>query len=403
MTANKALVINCNRNGLAVVRSLGAHGVPVIAADHFHHAAGLYSRYAEAAELVPFITDGENRFVDTMLDIARRHGEGKPIVMIPTHDAHLLTFVKHWERLQDYYLPTFPTDSDVLLPCVDKILMCELAEKSNVPYPKTRVSPPVGSRSNGLSLPVIVKPNIRTSAKAMSAGVFRLRVCSTRAEVEEAAADLERRDFPFLVQEIVPGGDDSLFTAGVFAAEGDSMLSFTGRKVRQFPPNYGECAFGETVCNPRITQYAKRLLEAAGFTGIAQVEFKHHNGEYYLIEINPRSWSWVGLAVQAGVDLPWAAYRYALSGHRERHVQQRERRTWSYFSVDWSADKQRSRPIGKLSILRQSLAADVHAVWRLRDPLPAIAESTHKLGLRVPKWLLRIARLAQIKLSAPDE
>jgi len=99
---NKALVINCNHNGLATVRSLGSRGVAVIAVDHFPHAVGLFSRYASAAELVPFVTDGEDRFIDAMIDVALRHGQGRPIVLIPTHDAHLLAFVRNWGRLRDY-------------------------------------------------------------------------------------------------------------------------------------------------------------------------------------------------------------------------------------------------------------------------------------------------------------
>jgi predicted ATP-grasp superfamily ATP-dependent carboligase len=33
------------------------------------------------------------------------------------------------------------------------------------------------------------------------------------------------------------------------------------------------------------------------------------SGERKLIEINPRSWSWVGVCGPAGVDLPWLAYQ----------------------------------------------------------------------------------------------
>src|SRR6056297_4184200 len=31
-------------------------------------------------------------------------------------------------------------------------------------------------------------------------------------------------------------------------------------------------------------------------------------GEFRLIEVNPRSWSWVGITAESGVSLPWLAY-----------------------------------------------------------------------------------------------
>ena len=38
---------------------------------------------------------------------------------------------------------------------------------------------------------------------------------------------------------------------------------------------------------PKIIEYARRFVAYTNFTGIAQVEFKHYGGEFYLMEINP--------------------------------------------------------------------------------------------------------------------
>ena len=55
---------------------------------------------------------------------------------------------------------------------------------------------------------------------------------------------------------------------------------------------------------------ALRLLEAFGYYGLSQVEFKRdpRDGGFKLMEINPRLWQWHGLATACGVDLPRIAY-----------------------------------------------------------------------------------------------
>ena len=52
------------------------------------------------------------------------------------------------------------------------------------------------------------------------------------------------------------------------------------------------------------------LLEAAGYEGLAEVEFMYDRREsvYRLLEVNPRVWGWHTLAGQAGVDLPYLLY-----------------------------------------------------------------------------------------------
>ena len=52
------------------------------------------------------------------------------------------------------------------------------------------------------------------------------------------------------------------------------------------------------------------MVKELHYHGIAEFEFKKdaRNGEFRLIEINPRSWSWVGITPACDVSLPWMAY-----------------------------------------------------------------------------------------------
>jgi D-aspartate ligase len=52
------------------------------------------------------------------------------------------------------------------------------------------------------------------------------------------------------------------------------------------------------------------MVHDLGYSGIAEFEFKKDplTGEFRLIEINPRSWSWIGITPACDVSLPWIAY-----------------------------------------------------------------------------------------------
>jgi D-aspartate ligase len=59
---------------------------------------------------------------------------------------------------------------------------------------------------------------------------------------------------------------------------------------------------------------ATRLLRAIGYTGLAEVEFMWNvkQARFELLEVNPRIWAWHGLAIAAGLDLPYVAFADAV-------------------------------------------------------------------------------------------
>jgi predicted ATP-grasp superfamily ATP-dependent carboligase len=69
--------------------------------------------------------------------------------------------------------------------------------------------------------------------------------------------------------------------------------------------------FAELVDIPEMQKIAEQFLSLINYYGIAEVEFMKdpQNGEYKLLEVNPRVWGWHSLAIAAGVDFPYILYR----------------------------------------------------------------------------------------------
>jgi D-aspartate ligase len=274
-------------NGSAAIRSLGRAGVRVLAVDHRPSALGFHSKYAERLLSPDPFTD-EHRFVNFL----RALGE---VVVFPTHDDSLNAVARYADDLD--VLTPFP-DWELLERVQSKRAQLERAAAAGLDIP----APDPGT------FPVIVKPDRSVEFKRRyKRQNFR---CDTPAELEQALGRTE--EFGPIVQELVPGGDDALYTVGSYLdADGNAVGVFCGRKLRQTPPGIGTCRVGEAVWVPEVVDAALTLLRAFGYRGVSQVEFKRdaRDGRYKLMEINARLWQWHGLASACGVDLPLIAYR----------------------------------------------------------------------------------------------
>jgi D-aspartate ligase len=286
-------------NGLAAIRSLGRAGIRVLAVDHRPSALGFRSRYAETF-LSPDLHEDEGRFVA----FVRALGE---VVVFPTHDEQLNLISRHLGDLD--VLAPFP-GWDVLERVQSKRVQLETALAAEVDVPRTAypsTAHEARAAAGEIGFPVLVKPEHPIGFKQR----FRRQAfrCESADEVEHA---YERAsEFAPMVQELVPGGDDTLYTVGSYVTrEGNPLGVFSGRKLRQTPPGIGTCRIGEAVWVQEAVDAALRLLREFGFFGLSQVEFKRdpRDGGFKLMEINPRLWQWHGLAAACGVDLPRLAY-----------------------------------------------------------------------------------------------
>jgi predicted ATP-grasp superfamily ATP-dependent carboligase len=121
------------------------------------------------------------------------------------------------------------------------------------------------------------------------------------------SADLDRElalPHPgLLVQEYVPGIGEGLF---LLADRGRTLIRFAHRRIREKPPTGGVSVLRESIePDPTLLASAETLLAALDWTGVAMIEFRRApDGRAVLMELNPRLWGSLQLAVDAGIDFP---------------------------------------------------------------------------------------------------
>jgi predicted ATP-grasp superfamily ATP-dependent carboligase len=106
-----------------------------------------------------------------------------------------------------------------------------------------------------------------------------------------------------LVQEFVPGRGEGVF---LLTERGQALARFAHRRIREKPPWGGVSVLSEAIApDPELLAGSERLLAGLGFSGVAMVEFRRApTGPAYLMEVNPRLWGSLQLAIDAGVDFP---------------------------------------------------------------------------------------------------
>lgn len=315
-----ALVFNCHYNGLSIIQELGRHGVPVYALDT-SRSVGTVSRFAQYKRC-PDPLCNEDAFIRFLIDLGSGFQE-KP-VLFPTNDHWAAAIARHKQELERWYLPCVADGPVVdLLISKDKFYRWAMERDYPVPhlYSADDVIQSILHKTDTSSFfPLIAKPIARRSsnlcAKNPDICAFldshRMTIISDASEFTQFSTKYEKYLDYFLFQEYIPGMADQMYTVGIYANKEHKVLGlFTGRKVRGFPPDIGDCIVGQNEqMPPEITECVKQMVKDLKYTGIAEFEFKKNpaTGEFRLIEINPRSWSWIGITPAFGVSLPWIAY-----------------------------------------------------------------------------------------------
>jgi predicted ATP-grasp superfamily ATP-dependent carboligase len=122
---------------------------------------------------------------------------------------------------------------------------------------------------------------------------------------------------------MIPPGGDAIGVSLFMDENGKTLASFTHRRLREYPVSGGPSTLRESYHHEEAEAYAEKLLKALKFHGIAMVEFKvdPRDNVPKLMEINPRFWGSLPLAIRAGVDFPYILFCWAMKRAFDMPVQ----------------------------------------------------------------------------------
>lgn len=290
-----------------------------------------------------------------------------------THDAPLVALTRVAAEHPTLVAPG--PGPDRLEELQRKETQLDAARRAGVPIPETvrlTAIEQAGAVSARLTFPVVVKPENGIRFKA-ALGCQLLDVPSPAQLGAALSRAFKTGEQALLVQEVVEGGDDALWTIGSYSdRQGELRGVFCGRKLAQMPPRFGTARVAEARFDPSPIEIAKRLLTELEYRGIAQTEFKRdpRDGSFRLMEVNPRLWQWHSLARRCGVDLVGMAYRDAIGADpgRASSSPRDDGRRWVPTIAHWRSAREHGE--SRRAALRPLLGAIEEPILSLRDPLP---------------------------------
>jgi predicted ATP-grasp superfamily ATP-dependent carboligase len=309
-----AFIFPDNPAALATARELGASGIRCLVLGHRPGPAS-HSRHAEFLPAPDFYKDAP-RWAEFIYRVAGAQGASP--VLFPTEDAALLVADAHHARLSERLV--YPYKAPGVVPKIlDKRRLYQAAVRAGVATP-TFHSFEKGDDPAPLEALTdldgwITKPacrywpgddgHMRTflsltgGSKAMTGSAI------------DAAHRIADAGFPVVVQENIPGPFEELVSVGLqIDDDGEVLGSFCARKRCEYPVPFGDGLIVETIADPGIVEPAVALLRELGYAGICDVEFKRdaRDGQFKILDANPRVWLWHGLAARNGFPLALNAY-----------------------------------------------------------------------------------------------
>ena len=271
-----------NRTALAAVQALAVAGYEPVVTVSGRDSLAASSKYCRAAVRVPVVTAAGYAAA------VRAELRTRPyLAVLPASDAALLALGADGAEL------------------VDKVTLDERARAAGLEVPRGRVfasTRDLVAQAGDLEYPVVVKAVQKTWGR---------RPARLAERPEELEADPEDSDGPVVVQPFV---DAAMHAVSGVVEDGRLVAAVHQRYLRLWPSPCGDsCAAVTTVPDPELERAVEVLL--AGYTGVFQVELVGR----HLVDVNPRVYASLPLAVAAGANLP-AVYCDLLRGRRQRQV-----------------------------------------------------------------------------------
>jgi predicted ATP-grasp superfamily ATP-dependent carboligase len=383
------LVTNAEeRSMLAACRSLSAAGYRVGAASFRKFAAAHGSRCCTYRVRV---TDPEldaPRFIADLREELARH---RYAVLLPGSDRALLA-ISHWrEQLEGLALIGLPAP-EIVARSLDREALARASVRAGLSPPESiRCTGPEEAlrAAQALGFPAILKS--LHAVELVDSTVRQAPPSRSVATEQHLTAALAEHLDTVLLQRAEHGTPFSF--AGVIA-DGRLLAVAMAHYRRTWPPAAGNVAFAETIDPPAELQEAVQALMAEiGWEGIFELELiRTREGQFVPIDLNPRPYGSMALAVGAGAPLPaiWcehllgmepravhsgtgspihapAGVRYRWEDADLRHL------AWQLRHGHLRAALQAARPHRRV----------VHAHFQLADPLPLLMRGLYIARARV--------------------
>jgi predicted ATP-grasp superfamily ATP-dependent carboligase len=370
---------------LGMVRSLGRAGIPIILLDQDAFSPAAHSVY------VSKVVISQSTGVPMVKNLLALSASIGPSILFVNSDDAALTVSEYRADLEDRYRFQLPSHS-CLTSLMNKTTFQRLAEEYGFPVPRSvtvRHTEDL-NRLTGLRFPCIVKP-MRGNANYAKAQLARGYKVASPEQAKSICHCILAVVPDLVVQEWIEGPDSDLFFCLQYRANnGNTICSFTGRKLSIWPPDVGLTA--SCTAAPEVRSILQPLTEAffarVSCVGLCGIEYKRERrtGEFLMVEPTVgRIDGQEEVATLHDVNVPLAAYRHEIGSPPLLTVKEHPPVVWR----DFLSHRMVAAGGNHSGLMKYTKTYD--AYWRRNDPMPLLFHllEESKKSLRKPLHQIR--------------
>lgn len=294
------------RKSLSATRSLGSKGIKTVVGEASWFSPSGFSKYCQKRVSYPDPKKYRDQFLNWLINQLKIQ---KNPVFMPMDDDVMEVVMENIEIVKKHSKIILPTKIafDV---ASDKYETMMLSMKQAVRCPETHLPKSESELidiAETVVFPLVIKPR-------KSSGSRGIRKVENKSELLEVFNELKREYEDLMIQECIPLGD-RYDVCLLYDENHEIKASFVQKELRHFPIQIGPSTVQESVLNKELIERTIRLLEPLNWRGIVEVEYMidSRTNEPVLMEINPRFWNSLDLAVQSGVDFPYLLYQLSMN------------------------------------------------------------------------------------------
>ena len=242
------------------------------------------------------------RFIDLSLiqvaDFVRLINEFSISVVIPMEDEYATWLSKNKDEVENSCVAKCAIMNHAIYSLAsDKTRLLDFCKVNNLPHPRTMlINDNYEELAEYVGFPSLVKPNHAAGARGIS-------LVNSIDELKIVAKSTIKEYGDCALQEFI-GGRDYYYNVMLYRTKEGAWANYAITKIiRYYPINGGSSSFCYTIENDALLNVCKEVLEKLNWIGFADFDVLEKNeGEYKIIEINPRIPASVKAAAVSGVN-----------------------------------------------------------------------------------------------------
>jgi len=246
------------------------------------------------------------KFLQELEDVCKSE---KPDVFYPIEDISLGLSLRYPDRWRPYTRALLPPLGAFEI-AYDKWKTIQLANELGIPTPDTICPVSVdevqkfAQKSGG---PYVVKPRNGSGSRG-------LRYVENATSLVEVYQEVASKHSSPVIQERLPAEGAGVGVSLLLSDDEVPLAVFCHKRLREYPITGGPSTLRVSIRDDRLLEQSLRLVKAIGCKGVAMVEYKFdlRKKQYSLMEVNPRFWGSLPLAIFSGVNFPLLYHQAAL-------------------------------------------------------------------------------------------